>query len=242
MNLRQIYSFMSEKLFLSARWENLVLVTYKVPSKILAEHIPKGLEPDTINGDAFVSLVAFDFLDTKVKGVKIPFHVNFPEINLRAYVKNKEKRGVIFIREFVPRFFISLVANTLYNEKYRSAQMKSSLTLNGKIDLTHNMKFKGKEYTLSLQAKNQPHMPGHDSTEHFFKEHEWGFGTNRAGQPLMYRVEHPFWDIFPVTRFEHNFDFGAIYGLKWRFLNSEKPYNVTFAKGSPIKVYSGKLL
>lgn len=233
---------MAEKLFLSARWENLLLVTYKVSPEMIAEYIPRGLEPDTINGNAFVSLVAFDFLDTKVKGMKIPFHVNFPEINLRAYVKNKDKRGVIFIREFVPRFFISFIANTLYNEKYRSAPMKSSIITNGNISVEHVLKLGGKEYSITAQAENNPYMPGEASTEHFFKEHEWGFGTNRAGQPLMYRVEHPFWDVYPITNFEHNFDFAAVYGKKWESLNNQEPYNITFAKGSAIKVYSGILL
>jgi uncharacterized protein YqjF (DUF2071 family) len=230
------------KIFLTARWENLVLVTYKVKPEVLGLFIPKGLEPDTINGDAFVSLVAFDFLDTKVKGIKIPFHVNFPEINLRAYVKHGAKRGVIFIREFVPRFFISLIANTVYNENYRSARMQSSIKKNGSIFLSHSMKFNGKEYNIGLQAENKPYMPAEGSTEHFFKEHEWGFGTNRAGKPLTYRVEHPFWEIYPVLKFEHNFDFGIIYGKKWESLNNDSPYNITFAKGSPIKVFSGELI
>jgi uncharacterized protein len=230
------------KIFLTASWENLVLITYKVKPETLESLIPKGLESDTINGDAFVSLVAFDFLDTKVKGIKMPFHVNFPEINLRAYVKHGAKRGVIFIREFVPRFFISLIANTIYNENYRSVSMQSSIKKNGSIFLSHSMKYNGKEYNINLQADNKPYMPPVDSTEHFFKEHEWGFGTNRANEPLTYKVEHPFWEIYPVLKFEHNFNFGAIYGKKWEFLNNDSPYNITLAKGSPIKVYSGELI
>lgn len=65
------------KVFLTAEWRNLILITYKIPTDILTPHLPKGIELDTINGETFASLVAFDFLNTKVKGVKIPFHVNF---------------------------------------------------------------------------------------------------------------------------------------------------------------------
>ena len=232
----------SDKIFLTARWENLVLITYKVKPDMLLPFIPAGLEPDTINGNGFISLVAFDFFDTKVKGVKIPLHVNFPEINLRVYVKNKDKRGVIFIREFVPRFFISLTANKIYNENYKSASIKSHIEKNGSVFLSHTLKLKGKEYSINLQADNKPFQPAIDSTEHFFKEHEWGFGVNKKGQTLIYRVEHPFWEVLPVRKFEHNFDFGAIYGNEWKSLNSEEPYNITFAKGSEIKVFEGRLL
>lgn len=232
----------SEKIFLTARWENLVLITYAIKPEMLEPFLPKGLVPDTINGDAFLSLVAFDFLDTKVKGVKFPFHVNFPEINLRAYVRNNEKRGVIFIREYVPRFFISMIANVLYNEKYKTASMKSRIEKNGKIFLSHTLKSGGKQYSINLEAENKPWLPAENTTEHFFKEHEWGFGVNKRGQSLIYRVEHPFWEVFPIIKFEHNFDFGAIYGAHWKSLNNSSPYNVTFAKGSKIKVFEGNII
>lgn len=227
------------KVFLTAKWHDLVLITYDVDPEMLLPHIPPGLVPDTINDRAFVSLVAFDFLDTKVKGIKIPFHVNFPEINLRLYVKNKEKRGVVFIREFVPKAVIPLIANTLFNENYKAIKMISSVCKNGAIFLNHTINLYGKKYEINLEADNKPYMPTVDSTEHFFKEHEWGFGTSRDGKPLRYKVEHPFWDIFPVRKFQHNFDFGAIYGKKWDFLNEKEPYNVTFAVGSDVKVFEG---
>src|SRR4030095_306783 len=107
---------MDKKVFLSARWENLIIISYKIDPSLLEPYMPPDLEVDTIDGNAFISLVAFDFLDTKVKGMKVPFHVNFPEINLRFYVKNKEKRGVVFIREFVPRTVIAFFANAFFNE------------------------------------------------------------------------------------------------------------------------------
>lgn len=95
---------MSEtNIFLKARWHDLLLITYDIDPELLNEHLPPGLEPDTREGRAFISLVAFDFLNTRVKGLKFPFHVNFPEINLRIYVKNNDRRGVVFIKEFVPR-------------------------------------------------------------------------------------------------------------------------------------------
>lgn len=225
-----------DQVFLTARWENLILITYKVTEDLLLQFMPPGMEADTIENSAFISLVAFDFLDTRVKGIKFPFHVNFPEINLRFYVKNSEKRGVVFIREFVPKAVIPLIANNLYNENYKCIPMKSSLEKNSRILLNHTIKFEGKEYQINIDADNKPFMPPADSAEHFFKEHEWGFGISKKNRLLSYRVEHPFWEIYPVKNFEHNFDFSEIYGKNWDFLNGEEPFNVTFAKGSGVKV------
>jgi uncharacterized protein YqjF (DUF2071 family) len=92
------------KVFLSAEWRNLVNLTYGVPPDLLAPHVPPGLELDIFQGMAHVSFVAFDFLDTRVKGIHVPDHVNFPEVNLRFYVNYKGRRGVVFIREYVPKF------------------------------------------------------------------------------------------------------------------------------------------
>ena len=229
-----------EKVFLTAEWRYLVLLTYKVPPEILTPHIPEGLEADTIDGNAFASLVAFDFLNTRVKGRRIPFHVNFPEINLRFYVKEKEsgRRGVVFIREFVPRYFISLVANKIYNEPYKNLKMKSIISRNGAVQVRHDIKYKGEEYHIVAEGENKPYKPSADSTEHFFKEHSWGYGTNKKGDTLSYRVDHPLWNIYPVITYRHNFDFALLYGEKWSFLNGAEPYSVVMAEGSEIKVYS----
>src|SRR5205085_6243914 len=147
-------------------------------------------------------------------------------------VKNKDKRGVVFIREFVPKIFIPLVANTFYNENYRCIPMKSKMTANGTINLNHSIRYDKKEFHINLEAGNKSYTPPENSTEHFFKEHEWGFGITKKSETMIYRVEHPVWEIFPIIKFEHNFDFAEIYGRQWQFLNDEEPYNITFAKGS----------
>ncbi len=233
----------SPKLFLKARWEHLILVTYKVDPDILTQYLHKGLELDTIDGNAFVSVVGFNFLDTTVKGLKVPYHVNFPEINLRFYVKNNHRRGVVFIREFVPRYFISLFANLFYNENYRSVSMNNKLRINpDKIFAEYGINLSGKKHKISVEAENKPITMPPGSTEHFFKEHEWGFGATRKGESLVYRVEHPIWEVYPIINFENSMDFGMIYGDKWGFLNDEKPYNIAFAKGSQVKVFSAEKL
>src|SRR5689334_13401141 len=99
--------------FLTARWENLCLVTYTVPPALLEPRLPPGLTLDTRDGQAFVSLVAFQFLGTRVLGVPWPGYRNFPELNLRYYVRHGEERGVVFIREFVPRQLVAWLARAV---------------------------------------------------------------------------------------------------------------------------------
>ncbi len=237
------------KPFLTAEWRNLILITYAVEPEVLEPYVPKGLVLDLLKGKAYVSFVAFDFLRTRVKGIPIPFHVNFPEVNLRFYVRyrskeGKEKRGVVFIREFVPKYMIAFVANTIYNEPYLSTKMNSQVNISSEERvIKHQLYYGGQEHSWKFFCSNTTKLPTEDSTEHFFKEHEWGFGVNHKGKLMEYKVEHPIWNIYPLTkRFELKVDFGLLYGEQWSFLNQQIPYNITIAEGSPIKVFPGSIL
>ena len=119
--------------FLSAAWRNLVMLNYEIDPTVLRPLIPKGTELDPWNGRYFVSVVGFLFLQTRVLGVPIPFHRNFEEVNLRFYVRRQARdgwrRGVVFVKEIVPRIAIAAVARWIYNENYVACPMSSSVRL-----------------------------------------------------------------------------------------------------------------
>lgn len=226
--------------FLTARWVNLALLQYAVEADDLAPHTPDGLEPDLLNGRPHVSLVAFDFLDTRVRGVRWPGLVNFPEINLRFYVRKADtgERGVCFIQELVPKAPIAWTARLLYNEPYATAAMRSRTVESGEsIRIRHAWKFRGTSHSLAVHARKPAITPPPDSREHFFKEHELGFGRSLRGRTLVYRVEHPVWAIYPDASARLRVDFASLYGPRWAKLTARTPDSVILAAGSPIKVY-----
>lgn len=232
---------MSERVFLTAEWRHLMNFTFAVDPALLEPHLPDGCALARWQGKSHVSAVAFDFRETRVLGVKVPWHINFPELNLRFYVESKDPHGrdcvgVVFIREYVPRHAIAWAARFGYNEPYRTIPMRSKVTREGgRIEAVHD--FSRRPDRLRAAAPATPRIAAEDTAEHFFKEHEWGFGRTRAGQTLVYRVEHPVWESYPVDDYEIDVDFGRLYGPAWSFLNDATPEHVVFAEGSPIKVY-----
>ena len=120
------------KKFLTARWQDLIMANYEVDPELLAGRVPAGTELDLNDGKCFVSLVGFMFLETRVLGVPVPFHINFEEVNLRYYVKrelpDETRRAVCFVKEIVPRFAIAAVARTLYGEPYECWSMDHERT------------------------------------------------------------------------------------------------------------------
>ncbi|MCB9846521.1 MAG: DUF2071 domain-containing protein [Phycisphaeraceae bacterium] len=232
--------------FLTARWANLLLASYAVPDEWLASHLPRALELDRRDGSAFVSLVAFDFLETRVRGLRIPGHVDFPEVNLRFYVRHPAsgRRGVCFVREFVPRRAVALAARWLYNEPYARAALRSRVERSeGRVRVSHSIRRRGRSLMETrVIAHDAPLRPARDSVEHWFKEHEWGFGRDRRGRTLEYRVEHPEWDVFAIDSCLVRVDFGSLYGPMWKPLTGVTPCSTVLAVGSEVSVFPGARL
>jgi len=76
------------------------MLNYYVDRQLLVSYVPRGCELDLFLNRCYISLVGFQCLDTRVKGVRIPFHVNFNEGNLRFYVRRlvggQWRRGVVW--------------------------------------------------------------------------------------------------------------------------------------------------
>jgi len=223
--------------FLTAEWRHLCLITYAVAQARLQPLLPPGLTLDTVDGEAFVSLVAFDFLNTRVLGIPWPGYRDFPEINLRFYVREGERRGVVFVREFVPKRLIAWIARGLYNEPYSYAPMRSAVRSHeGKIEVEHNLVVAGRTQRILVSAEHREGIPDEASVAHFFKEHSWGYGRSRSGELVRYEVRHPVWATYPVERCDLDWDFAAAYGPEWADLGRTEPRSVILAKGSAIRV------
>ncbi|HTO08358.1 MAG TPA: DUF2071 domain-containing protein, partial [Myxococcota bacterium] len=117
--------------FLTAEWRDLAMLNYEIDPAVLEPRVPAGTELDAWSGRTFVSVVGFRFLRTRVLGVPVPYHVDFDEVNLRFYVRRKSgadwRRGVVFVKEIVPRRAIALVARVAYAENYVAHPMRHSI-------------------------------------------------------------------------------------------------------------------
>lgn len=224
--------------FLTCEWRRLFLANYAVPPALLQPRLPPGLELDLRDGQAFVSLVAFEFLNSRVFRIRWPGYQCFPELNLRTYVRRGAERGVVFLRELVPVRMVAWLARLIYNEPYRVASLTAERQEDDtRLTMTYRLRVRGQEYLLKAAGRKPAFQPGADSVEHFFKEHYWGYGVTRRGRTLRYHVEHPVWEVFPIESFHIDIDWGAVYGTEWHFLTKAQPCSVMLAVGSAVSVY-----
>ena len=225
------------------------MLNFEVEPALLASLVPAGTELDTWNGKTFLSAVGFLFLSTRVLGVPVPFHSDFEEVNLRFYVRRKAggewRRGVVFVKELVPRWAIAFVARTLYDEPYAALPMGHSITLGPGGDpasVAYSFRHAGREGRITLvpEPGRRPLAPG--SVEEFIAEHYWGYTRRRDGATAEYAVEHPPWNAFAAREARLDADVASLYGERYVGALSGTPASAFLADGSAVIVRKGRRL
>lgn len=254
--------------FLSAQWRDLAMLNFAIDPAVLAPFVPRGTELDAWHGITYVSIVGFRFLDTRLLGVPVPWHRDFEEVNLRFYVRRREgdelRRGVVFIREIVPRRAIAAVARAWYNEPYVAMPMRHRITrapapapasapgtpasgnpaletpaLETPDIVSYGWQRAGTWEGFSLRvpdgAQATPIAPG--SEAEYITEHYWGYTRQRDNGTIEYEVKHPRWHVWPAEVDDAALDIVALYGRDFAPALSQLPRSVFIADGSAITVH-----
>lgn len=234
---------MNNRLFLSARWEYLAMFNYVVDPQILQKHVPPGTEIDHFDGKALVSIVGFLFNDTKVLGIRWPYHVNFEEANLRYYIRRfdgtKWKRGVGFVSEIVPKPLVASMANLLYNEHYSTAKMSHQVIEKPDNLFVEYCWRKRNQYQHVIRVNARPELEDikEGSEEEFIFEHYFGYNQFTPTSTIEYAVAHPRWKVYPVTSFSIDCDIEQLYGTEFvPYIADRQPHSVFLARGSSVTV------
>jgi uncharacterized protein YqjF (DUF2071 family) len=249
------------RVFLTARWQLLAMLNWQVDPALLEPLVPRGVELDFHDGKTYLSLVGFLFLDTRVLGVAIPGHRNFEEVNLRFYVRrvvgDEVRRGVVFLKEIVPRWAIAQAARACYNEPYVALPMRHEApgtaadvlkpasgrrkppddfdpSEDGRV--AYRWRFGGRWNSVEVHCQGRLAPPVPSSHEEFIAEHYWGYCGQRNGGTLEYHVEHPPWNVWPATDVKLDCDAAALFGRQFGPILSQPPATAFVADGSEVAV------
>ncbi|MBZ5524229.1 MAG: DUF2071 domain-containing protein [Acidobacteriia bacterium] len=220
----------------------LAMLNYEVDPRLLQQFVPAGTELDFWQGKLFVSLVGFRFLNTRVMGIPVPFHRDFDEVNLRFYVRRLEgqevRRGVVFVREIVPRWAIAAVARNVYNEKYVALPMRHRIEQGPFV--AYSWRSRAGWSQIQIRAAGEPVLPREGSEEQFITEHYWGYAAQRGGGCMEYRVEHPSWKVWRAQQATFEGDVEELYGKELAAVVKKPPTSAFLAEGSGVAVRSGR--
>jgi uncharacterized protein YqjF (DUF2071 family) len=234
--------------FLTAEWRNLLMLNYEVDPALLSNFIPAGTELDRFEGRTFVSLVGFQFLETRVLGWSVPFHRQFEEVNLRFYVHRRVgdevRRGVVFVKEIVPRWAVTMVARLVYYENYATMPMGHDICTGDGGNRKAIYRWRSGQRWNEMRATTQGEllMPEPDSEEAFITGQYWGYTKLLHGRTAEYRVEHSPWRLWRVIQASLDCDVAHVYAPAWANCLTSAPHSAFLVEGSAVRVRRGTIL
>ena len=234
------------KPLLTACWNNLVMLNFETDSTILQPYLPANTKIDLFNNKCFLSLVGFQFKDAKLKGLPVPFYLNFTQINLRFYVQhycgNECRKGVVFIKEIAEGNLLKAGAAMFYKEHYCNLSTKQVVENNDRsIDVMYKWNYHHEwNYLHSIAAKEKK-QPAKNSIEEFITDRYWGYTRIDKNKTAEFKVEHPVWNIHPLQSYKLHCNSKEIYGEALNTALSKEPASAFMVDGSFVKVYNKKL-
>lgn len=215
------------------------MLNYSVDPAVLRPFVPAGTELDEHNRRTYLSLIGFEFNKTQLFGRAIPFHQSFEEVNLRFYVCRGSRRGVVFLRELVPKIAVTVIARLAFGEHYSCVPMSHRIDRGGEgVSAEFDWGAGSARCTISITSAGAEYLPTEGSLSQFITEHYWGYAI-RAGRTVEYQVEHPQWMVQDAETARFVGDGAKYYGPEFGDILSRSPDSAFFAEGSAVTVFRG---
>ncbi|HMC57503.1 MAG TPA: DUF2071 domain-containing protein, partial [Gemmatimonadaceae bacterium] len=181
---------MARALFM--RWVDLAFMHWRVDASVLRPLIPAALEIDTFDGSAWVGVTPFRMSDVHPVALPpIPTARNFPELNVRTYVRRGAASGVWFFSLDAASQLAVFGARAIVGLPYFHASMLERRVGN---DIHYESVRTGHHNApAELRARYRPtgdvfhSAPG--SLEHFLTE-RYSLFSERMGRLLRVDIEH----------------------------------------------------
>ena len=176
---------------------------------------------------------------------KSPFHSEFEELNLRFYVHRKHgterRRGVVFIKEVVPKSAIALTARLIYGENYVSLPMTHKIVPTAdRIEVEYAWRNRGQWLRLTAGSDGASQLPAENSLEQYITEHYWGYSRRRGRNTLEYQVTHAPWRVWRCSHAGFEGNGAELYGRELGAILSRQPDSAFIAAGSSVLVFRGE--
>ena len=179
-------------------WHDLLFAHWPVDANALREHVPAGFEIDTFDGQAWVAVVPFHMSNVAPRGLPaLPWVSAFPELNVRTYVRVKERPGVYFFSLDASNPVAVGVARTLVHLPYFTATM-SVEQKEGWIEYrSERTSSKGApaEFVARYRPVGLVSPPVEGSLEYFLTERYGLFTVDSAFHAYGLDIHHPRWPL-----------------------------------------------
>lgn len=194
-------------------WHNLLFAHWRVPTDQLRPLIPAPLELDLFDGQAWVGITPFEIRDFRPRGLPaVPKLSDFPELNLRTYVRAAGKPGVHFFSLDAGSRVAAVGARIGFRLPYRSAHMHIEES-EGAVRFRSEREGGEARFRATYQPVDHAIEPAPGTLEHFLTERYALFTVLRGGKVLEAEIQHRPWPLQPAEGEIHENQLAAAEGV-----------------------------
>jgi uncharacterized protein len=201
-------------------WRELLFAHWRVPTEELRRLVPAPLGVEEFDGSGWLGLTPFRLVDLRPRLLPaLPGLSDFPEMNLRTYVRHEGRSGIYFFTLETASRLAVLGARALYRLPYRLAEMR--ITRAGEWVHYQSQRSGGEASFLGryrpMGAAIQPE-PG--TLEHFLTERYALFVVLRNGGVLRGDIHHRPW---PLQTAEAEIERNTVFSAEGIDVPSQEP-------------------
>ena len=190
-------------------WSELLFVHWECSPRLLASQLPPGLELDTCDGRAWVGVVPFRMRGVRLEGwPALGWAEDFPELNLRTYVRCGGRAGVWFFSLDAASPLAVAGARAWFHLPYFIARMSCTTLADGSTRYASERRHSGApsaELVARYAPTSAPRRAERGSLEHFLVERYCLYSRAPNGGLLCGEIDHAPWPIQDArVEFERN--------------------------------------
>ena len=192
------YPILREPWALSMQWTDLAFLHWPVPKEALQPLLPEGLEVETFDGDAWLGIVPFVMRKTRIRCMPaIPGAHDFPELNVRTYVRHGDKRGVWFFSLDAASKLAVTGARATFGLPYFRAEMEVEQRgmLTSYVSRRIDDRGPPARFAAGYCSGGSSRAAAEGTLEHFLVERYCLFAEGRDGQLRVGEIAHAPWQI-----------------------------------------------
>ena len=184
----------------SQRWSDVLFVHYPAAVAELEPQLPPGIELDLLDGRPWISFVFFRLHVRPAWLPAVPGLSSLLELNLRTYVRCSGQSGIYFLSMHANNRLAIGVARLLTPLNYQSARMSYESDRDGwRVAKCSSQTNSEARFSVRFRTAGLPQPAIAGSLAAWLAERYRLFVGSKGGDVIAADVEHPPWDISPVT-------------------------------------------
>lgn len=185
-------------------WNDLLFAHWPLDPGLLVPKIPSAMQLDLFEGLAWIGIVPFRMTNVSVRGLPaLPWISEFPELNVRTYVRVGSRSGVYFFSLDASSALAVKAARALFCLPYYTASMEVRVEGKG-VQYTSRRTHRGArpaELRASYQPSGKVFRPEAGSLEYFLTERYCLYTLDRSSRLRTVDIHHPPWPLQDATAF-----------------------------------------